>query len=95
MDIKKAVETVAGLKRDIENINEIIEGTKRSYGDRPARISVTVWVESRGDARVKMNREDVVGLLESTRAEYLAEIDRLQPIIDMANLALKGLQKQA
>lgn len=95
MDIKRAVETVAELKREIEHINEMVAGAGRKYGDRSAKISVRVWVESKGDARISIKREDAIGMLESARADLLAEIDRLQPIIDMANLALKGLQKQA
>jgi len=95
MDIKEAIATVAELKQKIKQINEMVAGAGKKYGDRSARISITVWVEGKGDEQVSLKREDAIGLLESTRAGLLAEIDRLQPIIDMANLALKGLEKQA
>lgn len=95
MDIKEAIATVAELKQKIKQINEMVAGAGKKYGDRSARISIRVWVEGKGDEQVSLKREDAIGLLESTRAGLLAEIDRLQPIIDMANLALKGLEKQA
>lgn len=91
MDIKKAIERVSSLRDAIQRIDKAIAKTEYTGYGRPIRVSAEVSVEDIGDTRVTLDRDDCIALLRATKEKYEAEIAKLQPVIDMANAALKGL----
>ncbi|WJJ93409.1 hypothetical protein [Neopusillimonas aromaticivorans] len=91
MDIKKAIERVSSLKEAARRIDKAIERSEfKGYG-RPVRVSADVYVEEVGSIQIMLDKEDCIALLRATKNKYEAEISKLQPIIDMANAALKGV----
>lgn len=91
MDIQEAIKRIEKLRGLIQNIEKAIEYSDRTGYGRPMRMRASVWVEDVGDNGIALDREDCIIFLRKTKEKYEAEIARLQPVIDMANAALKGL----
>lgn len=91
MDIQEAIKRIEKLRGLIQNIERAIEHGDHTESGRPMRIRASVWVEGVGDNAIALDREDCIIFLRKTKEKHEAEIARLQPVIDMANAALKGL----
>ena len=48
-------------------------------------------MEDAGSIQIMLDKEDCIALLRATKNKYETEISKLQPVIDMANAALKGV----
>jgi hypothetical protein len=88
IDIAHAVERVQDLQGMIKHIETVLVVAEHST--KQVSCSVFVYGEGRIDCP-EMSREQCIDAMRATLSAYQAEISRLQPIIDMANLALKGL----
>ena len=93
MDIKQAVERVEHLLGQIESLDKAIAKTEELKYGLPCEVRVRVFVDNHGTRDVIAKRDEAIELLTGTRNHYQAEVDRLKPVIDMANAALKGLEK--
>lgn len=94
MNISEAIETVSSLKKSIERVDNALKcAEKTEYGGDPVRVQASVIVTGAGDTRVSLSRDACIKALQDTKANYEARIATLQPVIDMANAALKGLMK--
>ncbi|MDS1141749.1 hypothetical protein RE432_15010 [Pusillimonas sp. SM2304] len=91
MNIRQAIEHVADLKGRIETLDKAIAREPFTGYGRPIRLDVKVFVEDVGTIPVLQTREQCVQMLIATRDAYRAEITQIQPVIDMANAALKGV----
>jgi hypothetical protein len=96
MDIKQAIERVSGLRDHIEQMRDILTMLERRKDD-DGDVHVDVWNPDRSKSDHQFNRRALLtrnalmaSLLNSIRV-HEEEISRLQPVIDMANAALKGV----
>lgn len=93
MDIRQAIEHVAYLAGQIRDLDKALaQSTTLEYGS-PCQVTARVLVRNHGIEDVILDRDAAINLLRKTKEHYQAEVDRLQPVIDMANAALRGLEK--
>lgn len=91
MNITQAIETVGKLKHRIEEVDRALKAADKTEYGRPAEVSASVFVYGAGTTRVNLDRDACIKALQDTKAGYEARIAKLQPVIDMANAALKGV----
>lgn len=91
MHIGQAIARVKELRSKIEGVDNALNNIDKTHLGNPAKFSATVWVESAGNTNITIGRDEVVALLQSTKRGFESEISKLQPVIDMANAALKGV----
>lgn len=96
MDIKQATERVDELRRRIDEMTNILTMLqRRKEGDEDVHIDV--WnpsgnrVEYQSKSRAVLTLGTATASLSSSIQSHKAEIAKLQPVIDMANAALKGV----
>lgn len=91
MNIAEALDTVSRLKRAVEEVDKALAAAdKKEYG-APAKVSASVFVHGVGTTSVSLDRGACIKALQDTKAGYEARIAKLQPVIDMANAALRGM----
>lgn len=96
MNIRQATDRVAELRRYIDQMESIlIMLERRKEGDED--VHVDVWnasggrVEHQSSCRAVLTRAATIAALSNSIQAHEAEIAKLQPVIDMANAALKGV----
>ena len=91
MNITEALDTVSRLKRAVEEVDKALKAAEKTEYGTPVSVSASVFVRGAGTTCVSLDREACVKALQDTKAGYEARIAKLQPVIDMANAALKGV----
>lgn len=91
MNITEALDTVSRLKRAVEEVDKALKAAEKTEYGAPAKVSASVYVHGAGTTSVNLDREACIKALLDTKAGYEARIAKLQPVIDMANAALKGV----
>lgn len=91
MNIKQAISRIADLRELIDSAERSRVRADKLENGYPVEVSVNVFVRGCGTTGVKCSRESALSLIDDTIKHYRAEIDHLQPVIDMANAALKGI----
>lgn len=87
MDIETAIQTVRDLLKDLRDINGAIRRIEEFDDD----ASLSVKTYATGNINIVINNDDCLKLLKRTKAHHEAKIAKMQPVIDMANAALKGI----
>lgn len=92
MDIKEALARISKLEEDLKLCGELAymcsrDGERGEFRNNEITISAAKY-EGR---YFSVTLSDFRDLLELRRDQCRAEIARLQPVVDMANLALRGL----
>lgn len=91
MNIAEALDTVSRLKRAVEELDKALKATEKTEYGAPAEVSASVFVHGAGTISVSLDRDSCIRALQDTKNGYEARIAKLQPVIDMANAALKGV----
>jgi len=91
MNIGEALNHVHDLKKSIKELDGAIKAADRAEYGKPVMVSASVFVRSAGSVSVALDRDACLKALQDTKAGYEARIAQLQPVIDMANAALKGV----
>lgn len=89
MDIKEAVELVSRYRKRVEALENLRQRLRRN------KRGVFLYVESetlKVDISEHMSSGDMERLLEQRIIELERVIDKLHPVIQMANAALKGIE---
>lgn len=87
MTIKQAINRVESLKSNIEHSGNLTFMLKRDAARYPDGYSVQVY----NGRYATMSLQIILDALDRQQAADKAEIEKLQPVIDMANAALKGV----
>lgn len=85
------IEQAASRLRDLENLSKAVRTAIEKTENQNNRLEVRAFVKDSHIELVGMSRDQCIEVMRATLNAYQAEISRLQPIVDMANLALKGL----
>lgn len=88
MDIKQAIERVRGLDDEITRCESFLAGNMETTA------SVRIVTSSLSDIHIKGQiggAEGVRRMVEAKAEKLRSERAKLQPVIDMANAALKGI----
>ena len=93
MNIAQTLDRLRNLRDDIRRLDEALEkaAAVTSVGSKKHSLNANVFVESMGAVSVNATRDAAIEMLKATKVAKQAEIDKLQPVVDMANAALKGL----
>ena len=86
MNIEEAIKRVSSLKANIERCQNISSKITR---DVPKGRPVCTTFMDR--SLVDLDRDDLIAFLRYQAEKNMAEIIRIQHVIDMANAALKGI----
>ncbi len=95
MDIKQAIERISKLEKDLKLCGELTfmcsrDGERGAFRNKEIAISAA---EYKG-RYISITLSDFRDLLKLREDQCRAEIARLQPVVDMANLALRGLSNE-
>lgn len=94
MNIKEALERVQDLQSEIKTATDLIFMAERDHKKGDFKHGEIVVVAAHYNSRyLSVPVDSFVELLGQRVNEAQAEIDRLQPVIDMANAALRGIEK--
>ena len=94
MDIKEALVRIAELEADKKACDELIFMAQRDDKRGEFKCSeITLWAGKYQGHAVGVNLSDFYDLMNKRKREAQSEIDKLKPIIDMANAALRGIEK--
>lgn len=91
MNISEAIDTIGRLKRAVSEVDKALQAAEKEEYGSPARVEASVFVRGAGSVDVSLDRDACIKALQDTKAGYEARIAKLQPVIDMANAALKGV----
>ena len=91
MDIRQAIEHVAYLAGQIRDLDKALAQANTIEYGKPCEVKARVFVRNHGTEDVILDRDAAIDLLRKTKEHYQTKIDRLQPVIDMANAALRGI----
>jgi len=94
MNIKEALARIEALEAGIKACGELVYMAQRD--DERGEIKgheIAIRAAKYEGRYVGVKLTDFCSLLNSRRDEAQAEIDKLKPIIDMANAALRGIEK--
>jgi len=91
MDIVQAIERVSALRDDVRRIDKMLDRLLGEGWSTPPKISADIAMDGFAVMRTTLDRDGCLGLLRSTKADHMDEIARLQPVIDTANAALRGI----
>lgn len=85
--IKQACERVETLRSNIEHCDNLRYMIRRDADELKNGIGVRVY----NDRYAAISVQNILEILAVQQMADKAEIERLQPVIDMANAALKGV----
>ncbi len=88
MNIKEAVERIEMLNKNITEQENLISIVKR---DNPKDVWAIFSASKHIQKQMAINRSVLLHLIEANIQNNKVEIETLQPIVDMANAALKGV----
>lgn len=88
MNIKEAVERIEMLNKNITEQENLISIVKR---DNPKDVWAIFSASKHNQKQMAINRSVLLHLIEANIQNNKVEIETLQPIVDMANAALKGV----
>lgn len=91
MDIKQAIERVNDLKNRIRKLDGALKASEKTEYGSLVEVSAEVFVHGFGTLSVSLDRDTCLKALQDTKAGCEARVAKLQPVIDMANAALKGV----
>lgn len=91
MNINQALSTVEALRRQIGDMDKALAASEKTEYGKPVKVETRVFVGGHGTETVHLDREAATELLRTTKARAEARLATLQPVIDMANAALKGI----
>lgn len=91
MDINQALSTVEALRRQIDGLGKALAASEKTEYGKPVKVETSVRIYCHGSETVHLDREAAVELLRVTKALAEERLAKLQPVIDMANAALKGI----
>lgn len=95
MNVKEAIERIEKLEEDIKVCGDIVYMCSRDRErDRFSNNEITISAATYDQRYVRVSISDFVALLNIRRESAQAEISKLQPVIDMANMALKGVTNE-
>lgn len=95
MNIKEALARIEALEADIQECEALVYMAHRDDERGEFKGHEIAIRAGKYDGRyVRVKLTDFCSLLNSRKDEAQAEIDKLKPIIDMANLALRGLSNE-
>lgn len=88
MNIKEAIERIEMLNKNITEQENLISIVKR---ENEKEVSCVICTKHSSHRNVAFNKEVFLEFIEVNIQRNRAEASRLQPIINMANAALKGV----
>lgn len=91
MTIKEACERVQQLRENIKQIGSLDFMLRRDFQPSPNKFLVRVY----NDRYVSFSVSRILIAMSQQAQADQAEIDKLQPVIDMANAALKGVMSES
>lgn len=95
MNIKEALVRIEALEADIKACGELVYMAQRDDKRGELKGHEIAIRAAKYDGRyVSVKLTAFCALLNSRRDEAQAEIAKLQPVVDMANLALRGLTNE-
>lgn len=95
MDIKEALARIEALERDIKDCGELVYMAQRDDERGVFKVHEIALRTFQYEGRCfSLKLSDFCALLNNRRDEAQAELDKLKPIIEMANLALRGLANE-
>lgn len=90
MNIKQAIKRVEYLKDLLREVDRCAAENVAARTSAPT-IYARMWITDTHEARLEITTNKLSELAEQLKDAYQKEIDALQPVIDMANAALKGI----
>lgn len=90
MDTKEALRRIENIKR---NLNSIENAIVHVASDEHKETIPSVDIYRTGTVSIRIKTEWLIEALDRTQREQEAELKKLQAVIDMADLALKGLEE--
>jgi len=91
MNIEKAVDRFRKMEGRVASLERAIKASKEIVFGPTDVLTVHIYVPGHGPAEVIVSKDCAVEMLRKALEDTKAEVERLQPIFNIANVALEGV----